>query len=148
DPAALDKLMPLVYERLRELAHRAMRQENPGHTLQTTALIHEAYVKLMGLRPVDWQSRAHFYAVAARVMRRLLVDHARGRRRAKRGNGVQCVRLEETALVSPEPSAELLGLEDALLKLAELDERKSRLVELRYFGGLTTEEAAEVLGIS
>jgi RNA polymerase sigma factor (TIGR02999 family) len=148
DRTVLAKLMPLVYEHLHRLAHRAMRREGPGHTLQTTALVHEACLRLMGPHPVDWQSRAHFYAVAAQVMRRLLVDHARGGQTAKRGGGARRLTLDEAALVSPEPSAELLALDEALQKLAALDERKSRLVELRYFGGLTAEETAEVLGVS
>lgn len=148
DSAALDELMPLVYGELRRLAHRYMQRERAGHTLQTTALVHEAYTRLCGGQQVAWQNRAHFFGVAARVMRHLLVDHARSRGYAKRGGGVRRVTLEQAALVSPERSAEVLALDEALERFAVLDPRKSRLVELRYFGGLSVEETAEVLGVS
>jgi RNA polymerase sigma factor (TIGR02999 family) len=148
DRAALDELVPLVYDELRRIARRYMRRERPGQTLQTTALVNEAYLRLAGSHPVAWQDRAHFYAVAAQVMRRLLVDRARARRYARRGGGGLRVTLDEEAAVAPGPDVELLALDVALAKLSELDERKGRLVELRYFGGLSNEEAAEVLGVS
>jgi RNA polymerase sigma factor (TIGR02999 family) len=148
DRAALDELVPLVYDELRRIAHRYMRRERPGQTLQTSALVNEAYLRLAGSQPVAWQDRAHFYAVAARVMRRLLCDRARARRYARRGGGGLRVTLDEAAAVAPGPDVELLALDVALAKLSEMDERKGRLVELRYFGGLSNEEAAEVLGVS
>src|SRR6266498_3472682 len=131
DGAALGELMPLVYNELRRLAHRQMRRERPGHTLQTTDLANEAYLRLVGSHQVDWQDRVHFFAVAAQIMRHLLVDRARARRYVKRGGGARQVALDE-----------------ALTRLAALDERKSKIVELRYFGGLSAEEVAEVLGVS
>jgi RNA polymerase sigma-70 factor (ECF subfamily) len=148
DKAALDKLMPLVYGELRRLAHHYMRRERPGHSLQTTALINEAYLRLIDYRKMQWQDRAHFFAVAAQLMRRILVDSARSRRDAKRGGGVQKLPLDEAAAVSQEKSAEVIAVDDALKDLAALDPRKSQIVELRYFGGLNIEEIAEVLGIS
>jgi RNA polymerase sigma factor (TIGR02999 family) len=148
DQAALEKLMPLVYSELHRIARRYMERENPGHTLQTTALIHEAYLRLADQPQASWQNRAHFFGVAALVMRHILVDYARARSRMKQGGDVQHVSLEEAALVTREPAAELVALDDALTALAETDARKSRVVELKYFGGLSIEEAAEVLNVS
>jgi RNA polymerase sigma factor (TIGR02999 family) len=148
DQAALDQLMPLVYDELRRLARNYMRRQSPGQTLQTTALINEAYLRLVNLPDIDWQSRAHFYAVAAQAMRYLLIERARSKRYAKRGGGAQQVSLDEAAMVSAGRSEELLALDEALTRLAALDPRQNRIVELRYFGGLTVEETAEVLGVS
>ncbi len=148
DRQALDELMPLVYEELRRIAHRHMRRERPGQSMQTTALVNEAYLRLIGSTPVEWQDRAHFFAVAATVMRHLLVDRVRARQYEKRGGGARQVSLDEAAVVSPAQDLDLLALDEVLAKLAAIDERKSRLVELRYFGGLSAEEAAEVLGVS
>jgi RNA polymerase sigma factor (TIGR02999 family) len=144
----LDKLIPLLYGELHRLAHHYMRGERPGHTLQTTALINEAYLRLIDYRKVQWQDRAHFFAAAAQVMRRILVDSARSRHEAKRGGGVQKLSLDEAAAVSQEKSAEVIAVDDALKDLSELDPRKSQIVELRYFGGLNIEETAKVLRIS
>ena len=146
--AALEKLMPLVYEELRRLAHHYMRREHPGHTLQTTALVNEAYFRLVDQKHVHWQNRAHFFAISAQLMRRILVDHARGHQYAKRGGGAHKVSLDEGAVVAEEQAADLIALDDALRGLAAIDERKSRVVELRFFGGLSVEETAEVLGVS
>lgn len=148
DKAALDKLMPLVYDELRRLAHHCMGRERPGHTLQTTAIVNEAYLHLIDQRNVQWQNRAHFFGIAARLMRRILADYARSRRYAKRGGGAQQVSLEEAMIVSEERVADMVALDDALNTLAEIDERKSRIVEMRFFGGLSIEETAEVLGVS
>jgi RNA polymerase sigma-70 factor (ECF subfamily) len=148
DESALNRLMPLVYDELRRIAHRYMRRERPGHTLQTTAVVNEAYVRLVGQRQVEFQNRAHFFAVAAQVMRHLLVDYARNQKYAKRGGGAQQVTLDEAAIVSTGRNEQLLALDEALARLASIDKRKSRLVELRYFGGMSTEETAEVLGVS
>ncbi len=148
DGAALGELMPLVYNELRRLAHRQMRRERPGHTLQTTDLANEAYLRLVGSHQVDWQDRVHFFAVAAQIMRHLLVDRARARRYVKRGGGARQVTLDETAIISQRRGTEMLALDEALTRLAALDERKSKIVELRYFGGLSAEEVAEVLGVS
>jgi RNA polymerase sigma factor (TIGR02999 family) len=148
DRAALDKLTPLVYGELRRIAHRYMQQEREGHTLQTTALVNEAYVRLVGEQRIDWQNRAHFFAVMAQVMRRVLIDHARRRRYAKREGVAQQVPLEETTAMSDERAAELVALDEALDELMKLDARKSRVVELRYFGGLSLEETADVLEVS
>lgn len=148
DETAVDRLMPLVYAELRRMARQYMGRQNPGHTLQTTALVHEAYLRLVDQKEVHWQNRAHFFGVAATAMRHVLIDYARGRRAAKRGGGARPVPLDEAAAVSAERSAELLALDDALQSLAAFDQRKSRVVELRYFGGLTVEEAAEVLNVS
>ena len=148
DQRALGELMPLVYDELRRLASRYMRGERPGHTLQTSALVNEAYLRLVGHEEMQWQDRAHFLAVAAQVMRRVLVDHARRRGNRKRGGDVLKVALDEALLVSDERAAEVIALDEALARLAELAPRKSRLVELRFFGGLSIEEAAEVLGVS
>jgi len=148
DRDALNQLMPLVYDELRGLARRYMSHERDGHTLQTGALVNEAYLRLVNRQGVDWQNRAHFFAIAAQVMRHLLVDHARAKQYAKRGGGSQQVTLDEgTALVDERP-VEVLALDEALDRLAVIDRRKCRIVELRYFGGLSSEEAAEVLGVS
>jgi len=148
DRSAIDKLMPIVYEELRRIARRYMRQERPSHTLQTTALVHEAYCKLLDQREMQWQNRAHFFAVAAQVMRRLLVDHARTRRYAKRGGGARAVSLDEVALVTEDRAEQVLAVDEALTRLAALDRRKGEIVELRYFGGLSAEETGEVLGVA
>ena len=144
DKAALDKLTPLVYNELRRLANHYLKGERKDHTLQGTALVHEAYIKLIGQGDFEWQNRAHFFGVAARLMRQILVDHARKHRAAKRGSGERDVSLEEAAVFSKERASSLVALDDALESLAEFDERKSRLVELRYFGGLSIEEISEV----
>src|SRR5215471_14556574 len=146
DPAALDRLMPLVYDRLRSLAGRYMNAERPDHTLRTTALVHEVYVELVDAN-VAWQNRVHFFAIASKLMRRVLVEHARKRGRAKRGGGAK-VTLDDCMAVSPEPDPVILELDDALNRLAEVDERKAQLVELTYFGGLSYDDAAEALSIS
>ena len=148
DQTALDKLMPLVYEELRRMAKRHMDRQNPGHTLQTTALIHEAYLRLIDQKETRWQNRAHFFAVAATAMRHILVDYARTRQAAKRGGEAVVVSLDEAAAASDERAAELVALDDALEGLAAFDRRKCRVVELRYFGGLSVEETAEVLKVS
>ena len=146
---ALDALLPLVYAELHRQASRYLRRERRDHTLQTTALIHEAYLKLIDQREVNWQNRAHFFGIAAQAMRRILVDYARGRHRAKRGGIGEDLPLEEAKLVvSEERSIDLVTLDEALTRLAEFDERQARIVELRYFSGLSIEETAEVLHIS
>jgi len=147
DRAALERLMPLVYDQLRRIAHRYVQRERNDHTLQTSALVNEAYLRLAD-QNVGWQNRAHFFAVTARVMRHILIDHARRRRYAKHGGDVRQVPIEEAATMSMERAAELIALEEALDELAQLDPRKSRVVELRYFGGLSLEETAEALNIS
>jgi RNA polymerase sigma factor (TIGR02999 family) len=147
DHAALDELIPLVYDELRRLAGRYMRRESQGHTLQTSALVNEAYLRLIDQKYVKWQNRAHFYGVAAQLMRRILVDHARSRSRTKRGGGTQMVSLADQAVVSEE-TAEVIALDVALNSLAEMDPRKSQIVEMKFFGGLTTEEVAEVLNVT
>ena len=148
DRSALDELMPLVYDELRRLARRYTSRERPGNTLQTSALINEAYLRLVDQKNVRWQNRAHFYGIAAQMMRRILVDHARKRRYQKRGGGGQRVSFDEAMIVSDERAGEVVALDDALKNLAEVDPRKSQLVELRFFGGLSVEETAEVLGVS
>ena len=148
DKAALDKLMPLIHEELRRLAHRYMRRERGGHTLQTTALVNEAYVRLVNRKRVHWENRAHFFAIAAELMRTILVDHARSHGYAKRGGGARKITLDELAIVSQERAAEVVALDDALKELAELDLQQSRIVELKFFGGLTIEETAKVLHLS
>jgi len=148
DETALDRLIPLVYPELRRLARIYMGRESPAHTLQTSALINEAYLKLVDQHHVEWQSRAHFFAVSAQVMRHILVDHARNRRYLKRGAGAQHVPLDEVAVVARERGEELAALDDALTKLGQIDERKSQIVELKFFGGLTSEEIAEVMKLS
>jgi len=146
--AALDELMPLVYDELRRLARRYMRREGSGHTLQTTGLVNEAYLRLVDQKNVRWQNRAHFFGIAAQLMRRILVDHARTRHRVKRGGGVLKVSLNEAETILHESSTDLLALDEALTQLAEVDGRKGRIVELRFFGGLSIEETAEVLQVS
>jgi RNA polymerase sigma factor (TIGR02999 family) len=147
DQEALQALVPLVYKDLRAMAHGYLKRERPGHTLQTTALVHEAYLRLVGQRPFEAENRKHFVAVAARLMRQILVDYARTRGAAKRGAN-RIVELD-TAMALPEtPNTNVVAVDDALKLLAQVDEQQSKLVELRFFGGLTTEEAAEVLGIS
>jgi RNA polymerase sigma factor (TIGR02999 family) len=148
DQAALDKLMPLVYAELRQIARRYMNSQNPGHTLQTTALINEAYLKLINQPDKQWQNRSHFFAVAAQAMRHILVDYARSKQYAKRGGGAQQVSLDDALSVSNERAGELVALDDALRRLAEIDHRKSLIVELRFFGGLSVEETAEALKVS
>ena len=146
DQSALDKLAPLIYAELHRLARRYMRRERPDHTLQTTALVNEAYVRLVDQRTVRWQNRAHFFAIAAQMMRRILIDHARKRASAK-GGGAK-LSLEEAAVLSDERAAELVALDEGLVSLAEIDERKSKIVEMRFFGGLSVEEIANVIGVS
>jgi RNA polymerase sigma-70 factor (ECF subfamily) len=136
-----------VYEELRRLAHRYMEGERRGHTLQTTALVNEAYLRLVGYNRMRWQDRAHFFAVSAQVMRRILVDHAR-RHNVKRGAGVQHVDLDEAAVVARDPTADLVALDDAMTALASLDPRKGQIIEMRFFGGLSVEETAEALDVS
>jgi RNA polymerase sigma factor (TIGR02999 family) len=148
DETALNRLIPLVYEELHRLAHHYMRRERPGNTLQTTDLVNEAYLRLADHKGMRWQNRAHFYAVAAQAMRRILVDHARSRSCAKRGGGERRVGLNEASDLAQDKAAEMIMLDDALTELAALDQRKSKIVELRYFGGMSVEETAEVLGIS
>jgi RNA polymerase sigma-70 factor, ECF subfamily len=145
---ALDKLVPLVYDELRRIASRYMAKERRGHTLQTTALVNEAYVRLIDQKSVQWQNRAHFFAIASQLMRRIVVDHARNHARAKRGGGVQKVSLDEAAVVSREVASDLIALDEALTRLAAIDPRRSQVVELRFFGGLSVDETAEVLKIS
>ncbi|MEW6213327.1 MAG: sigma-70 family RNA polymerase sigma factor [Acidobacteriota bacterium] len=148
DQAALEKLIPLVHAELHRLAHRYMGRERPGHLLQTSALVNEAYLRLVDWKNVRWQNRAHFFGVAARMMRRILVDFARSRPHTRGGGEARHVSLDEAFVVSSERSADLLAIDDALKSLAEVDPRKSRIVELRFFGGLSVEETAEVLKVS
>lgn len=147
DRAALDRLTPIVYEELRRLARHYMRGERPGHSLQTTALVNEAYMRLIDYKSMQWQNRAHFFAVSSQLMRRILVDHAR-RHNLKRGGGVQHVSLEETAVLGDGRAADLVALDDAMNALAQLDPRKVQVIEMRFFGGLSVEETAEVLKVS
>jgi RNA polymerase sigma factor (TIGR02999 family) len=147
DPAALEALTPVVYDELRRLARHYMGNERVGHTLQATALVNEAYMRLVDIHKVQWQNRAHFFAMSARLMRRILVDSARSRKYQKRGAGAQKVSLDERLLVA-EPGRDLVALDDALNELAKVDERKSKVVEMRFFGGLSVEETAEALGVS
>jgi RNA polymerase sigma-70 factor (ECF subfamily) len=148
DQQAAARLVPLVYRELRQMAARYMRRERVDHTLQTTALVHEAYLKLVDQTSAGWQNRAHFFAVASQVMRHILVDHARGHMRDKRGGGQPVLQLDEGLVFSPEQSEELLEVDAALHRLSELDPRQGKIVELRFFGGLTVEETAAVLGVS
>lgn len=148
DEDALAALTPVVYEELRRLAHHHMGGQRPDHTLQTTALVNEAYLRLAGQTNPTWQNRAHFFAVAAQAMRQILVSYARSQRAQKRGGGALKVDLDEAALVSPEESKEIVDLHEALERLASLDSRKAQVVELKYFGGLNYDEMAEVLKIS
>ena len=147
DRRALDLLTPIVYEELRRLARRYMRGERPGHSLQTTALVNEAYMRLVDYKRMRWQNRAHFFAVSAQLMRRILVEHAR-RHNLKRGGGVQHVSLEQTAIIDGDRPADLVALNDAMDALARIDPRKAQVVEMRFFGGLSVEETAEVLKVS
>jgi RNA polymerase sigma factor (TIGR02999 family) len=148
DQAARDELMPLVYEELRRLAHQCLRRERPGHTLQTSALLNEAYLRLVDQKNIHWQDRSHFFGIAARLMRQVLVDYARKRRYAKRGGDARRVSLDEAMIASEERAADVVALDDALKSLAEIDPRQSQIVELRFFGGLSIEETAEVLAVS
>jgi RNA polymerase sigma factor (TIGR02999 family) len=148
DPSALDQLAPLVYKELRRMAKGYMRRERPGQTLQTTALVHEAYLRLVDVTNVDWHDRAHFFAVSAQMMRRILVDAARARTSVKRGFGMPRVNLDEIPEISSHRARELVAVDEALKVLAKLDSRKAQVIELRFFGGLSVEETAEVLKIS
>lgn len=148
DKEALDKLMPIVYEELRRQAARYLRREQGGHTLQTTALIHEAYVRLVDQRNVQWQNRAHFFGIAAQMMRRILVDHGRTKKRAKRGGSDVKVSLADATILVKQQDLDIVALDEALTRLAEIDEQQSKVVELRFFSGLTVEETAEVMHIS
>ena len=148
DGSALDRLAPMVYDELHSIAHRQMLREKEGQTLQTTALVNEAYLRLVDVKNVTWQDRAHFYAVSAQMMRRILVDAARARLREKRGGGVQRLSLDEVLDEQAPRDRELVAIDDALQELARMDERKSRVIELRFFGGLSVEETAAVLKIS
>jgi len=148
DPTALDRLMPLAYEELHRLARRYMRREPADHTLQTSALVNEAYLRLIDQRRVQWQNRAHFFAISAQLMRRILVSMARARHAHKRGQDPRLVSLDDALVISNERAAELVALDDALVELARLDPRRSQVVELRYFGGLSVKETAEVLKLS
>jgi RNA polymerase sigma factor (TIGR02999 family) len=146
--AARDQLMSVVYEELHRLARRYMRRESPGHTLQTSALVNEAFLRLVDQRNVHWQNRTHFYGIAAQMMRRILVDYARGRNYAKRGAGAPTVTLDEGLIVSDERSAEVVAVHEALEELSKIDARKGQIVELRFFGGLSIEETANILDVS
>ncbi len=148
DQGALDALMPLVYEELRRVARYYLKQEKQSHTLSSTALVHEAYLRLVNQKEVTWQNRAHFFGVAAQMMRRILVDHARRHGYAKRGGGAVTLALEEVVATPQRREIDLVALDDALDSLAKLDDRQSRMVELRFFGGLSIEETSEVLGVS
>jgi RNA polymerase sigma-70 factor (ECF subfamily) len=148
DERARDKLMPLVHDELHRLARRYMVEERPGQTLQTTALVNEAYLRLVDVKGVRWQNRAHFFGVSAQLMRRILVDYARSRHSLKRGGKTPRLSLEEALIVSPKGGADLVALDDALNALSAIDPRRSRVVELRFFGGLSVEETAEVLRVS
>src|ERR1044072_9455668 len=148
DQSARDQLISVVYEELHQLAHRYMKRESPGHTLQTSALVNEAFVRLVDQKNVRWQNRAHFFGIAAQMMRRIQVDYARSRNYARRGGGAAQISLDEALIVSDERSAEVVNVHEALERLAELDARKSQIVELRFFGGLSIDETAVVLSVS
>jgi len=148
DRAALDKLFPMIEKELHRLAHYYIQRLRPGNTLQTTALINETYIRLVGQKDVHWQNRAHFYGISAQIMRRVLLNYARDQRRLKRGGTAFKVSLSDVAVIAPEKTDEVIALEEALTRLELLDARKSKIVELRYFGGLSIEETAEVLKIS
>jgi len=148
DQSAIEKLTPIIYDELRRIAHRYVRRERQDHTLETTALVNEAYLRVAGQQQTKWQNRAHFFAVTAQVMRHILIDHARRRGCLKHGGEGQTVALEEASMMSDERAKEIMALDEALRELAKVDPRKSRVVELRYFGGLSLEETAEVLNIS
>ena len=147
DQHALERLVPLVYKELREIARYHLRRERPGHTLQSAALVHEAYLRLLDQKPFDTENRAHFLALTSRLMRQILVDYARSHGAAKRGAGLK-VELDAAVIVAPERSLDVIALDDALSQLTELDEQQARIVELRFFGGLSVEEIGEALGIS
>ncbi len=148
DKGALDRLIPIVYDELRRMAHRYIARENKGHTLQTSALVHEAYLKLVDQNRVQWKNRAQFFGVSARIMRRILVDHARARDAGKRGAGAPRVSLDEAPTLAANPQGDIVGIDDALNRLSDLDPRQGRIVELRFFGGLSVDETAEVLELS
>jgi RNA polymerase sigma factor (TIGR02999 family) len=148
DSAALDRLIPIVHDELYRIAHRCMAAEKPGHTLQPTALVNEAYLRLIETRRMNWQNRAHFLAMAARIMRRILVDFARSKQYQKRGGGAVRVTLVDDVAVSTEPGRDLVALDEAIDALARVDERKSRVIEMRFFGGLSVKETAEALQVS
>src|SRR4026209_709537 len=148
DQSAFEQLMPLIDEELRRLAHRYMSRERAGHTLQTTALVNEAFLRLVNRKNLQWQNRAHFFGIAAQLMRTILVDHARSHASVKRGGGARKLELDEALVVSQQKASEVVALDEALKQLALIDPRQSRIVELRFFGGLTVEEAAEVLHVS
>jgi RNA polymerase sigma factor (TIGR02999 family) len=148
DQEAAAQLVPLIYEELRRLAAQRLRHERPGHTLQATALVHEVYLKLAGQPNARWQNRVHFFAVASQLMRRVLVDYARTKQRVRRGGGQEKVSLDEVVLIAPDRTDELLAVHESLSRLEKLDSRQGRIVELRYFGGLTLDETAEVLRVS
>jgi len=148
DQSALDQLMPLVHQELRRMAHQYMQREKPGNMLQTTALVNEAYMKLVDQTQIDWQSRSHFFGIAARLMRRILVDQARNQHRLKRGGHALQISLSEAESVLHEQAVNVIALDDALTTLAEINSRQSEIVELRFFGGLSIEETAKVLGVS
>jgi RNA polymerase sigma factor (TIGR02999 family) len=148
DSTALEKLLPLVYNELRRIADRQLRRERPNHTLQPTALVHEVYLKLVDQNRIEWQNRAQFYAVAAQLIRRILVDHVRNRRTAKRGAGAVTLTLEDAVFEPAGKDIDLIKLDDALFSLSRKDEQQSRVVEMRFFGGLSIEETAEALGVS
>jgi RNA polymerase sigma factor (TIGR02999 family) len=147
-PPDADRLIPLVYDEMRQLAANYLRRENPGHTLQSTALVNEAFLKLVDQTRVNWQGKTHFFAVGAEIMRRILVDHARTKQRQKRGGDRQRIELHDDLKVSAQRDEDLLAVDEAILKLAERDPRQAKIVELRFFGGLTVAEVAEVLGVS
>jgi RNA polymerase sigma-70 factor, ECF subfamily len=148
DGVAMERLFPLVYEELRQVAHRALRRENPGHTLGTTGVVHEAYLRLVDQTRVEWRNRSHFYAVAAQAMRRILVDYARQHRRSKRGGGKRPVTLDDRVVSLDERSENIIALDEALIRLATLNPRLSQVVECRFFAGLTEEEIAEATGVT
>jgi RNA polymerase sigma-70 factor, ECF subfamily len=148
DQAARDELMSVVYQELHRLAHHYMKRESPGHTLQTSALVNEAFMRLVDQREVRWQNRAHFYGIAAQMMRRILVDYARSRGYAKRGGGAQQISFDEALIVSDERSAEVVGVHEALERLTAIDPRKGQIVEFRFFSGLSIQETAEILNVS
>lgn len=145
---AVEQLVPMIYDEFRALAGSYLRRESPGHTLQPTALVNEAFLKLVDQKNVDWQGRSHFFAVGAQAMRRILVDHARGKSREKRGGDRQKISLNEEITLSPQRDEDLLAVDEALVKLSKIDPRQARIVELRFFGGMTVQEVAEVLGVS
>lgn len=148
DEAALEQLTPLVYDELHRMARRYMRGESPAHTLQTSALVNEAYLRLVDQRNVSWQNRSHFFGIASQLMRRILVDHARSHARQKRGGNAERLSLDGAAIFTKERGRDLVAIDEALIKLAELDPQKSRIVEMKFFGGLTNDEVAECLNVS